>query len=201
MRLARTRHGRSEHIEVSLDPYPYPEQHLEVEERMVHLNEADLARVERENQQIALVFAARGPRLFDLPLGAPLERLSAGSRFGARRFFNGEPRSPHGGADYQARSGTPVLAAAAGRVVLAEEHFFAGQSVYLDHGDGLISMYFHLSEIAVEEGRSVERGERIGSAGATGRATGPHLHFGLRWRGARIDPAMLLGKAVPTIGD
>lgn len=87
-----------------------------------------------------------------------------------------------------------MLAPADGVVVLAEEQFFAGRAVYLDHGDGLISMSFHLSEIAVAEGQEVKRGQLIGRVGATGRVTGPHLHFGLRWRGARIDPAALLGE-------
>jgi murein DD-endopeptidase MepM/ murein hydrolase activator NlpD len=86
-------------------------------------------------------------------------------------------------------------------VALAGDFFFSGGSVFLDHGDGLISMYFHLQELAVEQGRDVKRGEVIGSVGQTGRATGPHLHMGLRWRGARIDPSLLLvsTEQIPTI--
>ncbi len=86
-------------------------------------------------------------------------------------------------------------------MVLAEEHFFAGNSVFVDHGDGLISMSFHMSRIDVTAGETVRRGQRLGTVGATGRATGPHLHFGLRWHGARVDPALLLGDpdAVPAI--
>ncbi len=94
-------------------------------------------------------------------------------------------------------TGTPVLAVADGRVVLAEEHYFAGKSVYVDHGGGLLSMSFHLSEILVEEGSEVKRGQPLGEVGATGRVTGPHLHFGLRWHGARVDPERLIGTVEP----
>jgi murein DD-endopeptidase MepM/ murein hydrolase activator NlpD len=85
------------------------------------------------------------------------------------------------------------MASARGTVVLAEEHYFAGKSVFIDHGDGLITMYFHLDRLLVEKGDTVARGQRIGTVGSSGRATGPHLHFGVRWRGARIDPLLLLG--------
>lgn len=133
-----------------------------------------------------------GPARFGLPLAPPLASLPAGGRFGSRRIFNGQPRSPHTGADYAAAEGTPVLAAAAGKVVLAADLFFSGGSVFIDHGGGLVTMYFHLSAIEVREGEEVAQGQPVGRVGATGRATGPHLHFGLRWHGARVDPAGLL---------
>jgi hypothetical protein len=187
---------------VEVGRYPYAEQRLTIEdESKVDLSPADLARVDRENARIAELWGRRTPRRFSLPLAPPLASLPAGGRFGARRVINGRPRSPHSGADFAARAGTPVVAPAAGTVVLAAEHFFAGQSVYLDHGDGLVTMVFHLSEIEVREGQAVRAGERLGRVGSTGRATGPHLHFGVRWRGARIDPALLLGppEAVPAL--
>ena len=110
------------------------------------------------------------------------------------------PRSPHTGADYAANQGTPVLAAEAGTVRLAEEHFFSGNSIFIDHGDGLVSMYFHMHELFVSPGDRVTRGAVIGTVGSTGRSTGPHLHFGLRWRGARIDPRPLFeGSALPRV--
>ncbi|MGH7819773.1 MAG: M23 family metallopeptidase, partial [Candidatus Binatia bacterium] len=117
----------------------------------------------------------------------------AGSPFGLRRFFNGEPRSPHAGIDIKAPSGAPVHAANRGRVALADELFFTGKTVVLDHGLGLFTLYVHLSEIAVEPEAIVEKGARVGRVGATGRATGPHLHFAARIGEARVDPEALLG--------
>lgn len=193
LRLSRWRAGRREQAEVTVGPYPYETEEIRLQDdRQVHLSPADLARHERERERVAALWNRRGPARFALPLAPPLAALPAAGRFGARRIFNGEPRSPHTGADYRAPSGTPVLAAADGVVALAADHFFSGNSVYLDHGDGLFSMYFHLARIDVREGDEVRRGQRLGAVGATGRATGPHLHFGLRWRGARIDPAPLL---------
>jgi len=191
--LVRWRGGRRETATVHVGEYPYEVQHIELQDdSTVHLSAEDLARARREGRAVGALWSRRGPRLFELPLVAPLDPLPESGRFGARRYFNGEPRSPHTGADYKASAGEPVRAAADGVVALADNHFFAGNSVFLDHGDGLITMYFHLSEIDVEEGSRVERGQVIGTVGATGRATGPHLHFGVRWRGERVDPEMLL---------
>jgi len=193
LELGRRREGRSESLTVRVGPYPYPEQRLEVEDRMVNLSAEDLARVERENREIAALWQRESQPRFTLPLAGPLAALPAGGRFGARRVFNGQPRSPHGGVDYSVAAGTPVLAAEEGVAVLVADHFFSGTSVYLDHGGGLITMYFHLSRVDVKSGERVARGTVLGAVGATGRATGPHLHFGVRWHGARVDPALLLG--------
>ena len=182
---------------VRIGPSPYPEQRLEVEDRYVAPSAAESARIEREKRRVAALFGRESERRFRLPLGAPLDPLPESGRFGARRVFNGQSRSPHSGADFTAAAGTPVLAADDGEVVLAEEHFFAGKSVYVDHGDGLLSMSFHLSSIAVAPGDRVRRGQLLGEVGATGRVTGAHLHFGLRWHGARVDPDLLLGRAAP----
>ncbi len=186
--------GETRHTaEVRVGEYPYPVQRLDIpDDSKVHLSAEDAARAARESERVAALWDLRTPRRFTLPLTPPLADLPAGGRFGSRRILNGEPRSPHTGTDYAVAAGTPVRAVAAGRVVLAEEHFFSGRSVFVDHGDGLISMYFHLSGVAVAPGDAVEAGEILGLVGATGRATGPHLHFGLRWRGARVDPAELL---------
>lgn len=202
MRLSRWRRGQEERATVRVSGYPYEVQHITLkDDSQVNLSSADLARVKEENRRIGALWALDTPRRFDLPLSAPLESLPTGGRFGSRRFFNNQPRSPHTGADYAAREGTQVLAIADGRVVLADDLFFSGGSIFLDHGDGLISMYFHLQESAVHQGREVRRGEVIGSVGQTGRATGPHLHMGLRWRGARIDPSLLLAppEQIPTL--
>jgi murein DD-endopeptidase MepM/ murein hydrolase activator NlpD len=108
------------------------------------------------------------------------------------RMITGQPRTPHNGEDIAAESGTVVVAMNDGIARLTVDHFFSGKGVLLDHGLGLYSMYFHLSEILVREGDPVARGQEIGKVGATGRATGPHLHWGVRLNGARVDPYALL---------
>lgn len=193
--VTRSRPGWKKELILRIGPYPYPEQHLTVPERMVHLSPEDLERSRRESARVAALWSRHTRPLFSLPIHPPLQPLPRGERFGARRVFNQEPRSPHTGVDYRAAAGTPVLAAEGGTVVLAEEHFFAGNSVFIDHGGGLISMYFHLAELAVREGDQVRRGQTVGAVGSTGRSTGPHLHFGIRWLGARVDPALLLEPA------
>ncbi len=201
--VTRTRAGHEERAQLEVGPYPYPEQRLEVADAKVHLAADDEARAARETREVAALWErAEGPVRFSLPLAPPLRPLPAGGRFGARRIFNGEPRSPHSGADYRAPAGTPVYAAADGTVALTGEHFFSGRSVFIDHGGGLVTMYFHLRRIVVAEGEPVRRGEKLGEVGASGRATGPHLHFGVRWHGARVDPALLLGEPdrVPSLG-
>ena len=193
LEIRRIRDGQLDRAVVSIGVYPYPVEHVTVEDRYVALSKADLERSQRERQRISALWSRTGEPRFALPLTAPLRDSPEARNFGARRVFNGEPRSPHSGADFSATTGTPVLATADGIVALAEEHFFGGNSVFLDHGDGLISMCMHLSEILVEADQEVRAGQVIGRVGSTGRVTGPHLHFGFRWRGARIDPAVLLG--------
>jgi murein DD-endopeptidase MepM/ murein hydrolase activator NlpD len=193
MELERTRAGERESVNIRVGAYPYPVQKLTLPKRQVDLSAEDLARVRRESREIARLWGRESDRRFELPLHPPLDPLPEGSRFGSRRIINDQPRSPHSGADYSASAGEAVLAAADGVVALVGEHFFAGRSVFLDHGDGLISMYFHMSAIEVKQGQTVSRGQVIGRVGSSGRATGPHLHFGLRWHRARVDPALLLG--------
>jgi len=134
-----------------------------------------------------------GPARFTLPLGEPVRPMSVGKSFGVKRVYNGKiAEQAHMGSDYDSPVGSPILAVADGTVVLAKEMFFEGNSVFIDHGDGLISMYFHLSELKVEAGQEVKRGQTLGREGSTGRATGPHLWFGVRWHDARINPKFLL---------
>jgi murein DD-endopeptidase MepM/ murein hydrolase activator NlpD len=190
--LARRRRGRRETTTVQVGKFDYPTQELTLPRRMVELSPEDLERVERENREMAHLWTREGPRRFSLPFAAPLDPLPKGGRFGSRRVINGQPRSPHGGTDYAAPEGAPVVAAADGTVAMVADQFFGGNAVFVDHGDGLITMYMHLSRVDVHEGEPVRRGERVGAVGSTGRATGPHLHFGVRWRGARVDPALLL---------
>ena len=122
----------------------------------------------------------------------PIPGTTSGSNFGHRRVFNGQARDPHSGADLRASTGTPIHAANRGRVVLAKDLFFSGNAVFIDHGLGVYSVYLHLSEIRVVPGQMLEKGELLGLAGATGRVTGPHLHWGVRVQNARIDPFSLL---------
>ncbi len=199
--VSRRRGGRTEQARIRVGEYPYAVQRLEVEEKMVHLSPEDAERARRESVAIAALWRRETRPRFALPLGAPLADMPRGGRFGARRVFNGEPRSPHSGADYAAAAGTPVRSAGNGVVALAGDFFFSGNSVFVDHGDGLVTMYFHLSRIDVREGDEVRRGQVIGLVGSTGRSTGAHLHFGARWHGARVDPSLLLGSpaALPSV--
>ncbi len=197
----RDRDGARERLRIGLGEYPYSVQRLTIKDQgRVDLSPENLARVQRENALIAKLWGRQGDARFSLPLGPPLQELPAGGRFGAKRIINGEPRSPHTGADYAVPQGTPVLATDHAVVALTGEFFFSGNSVFLDHGNGLISMYFHLHEMFVEQGEAISRGRSIGTVGSTGRSTGPHLHFGIRWQGARVDPSLFLGQpgVIPT---
>lgn len=200
--LHRTRRGSNERRTVTVAGYPYPVQHLKVAPEMADPPPDQLDRIRRENDRAAAVWELGGPRRFELPLRPPLEPLPDARSFGSRRVFNGQPRDPHSGVDLSAPKGTPVVAADRGRVVIAANHYFSGNSVFIDHGDDLVTVYFHLDQIEVREGENVERGQIIGTVGSTGRVTGPHLHLGARWHGARIDPTLLLGDpdAVQEIG-
>lgn len=190
----RIRAGRREAARIRVTNYPYPVQRIELEDSSkVDLSPEDLVRVRRDQARVKSLWLLAGPARFRLPLAPPLEEMGPAGSFGSRRFFNGQPRSPHSGADYPAAEGATVFSVAPGTVVLASDLFFSGQSVFVDHGDGLVSMYFHLSSMSVAEGMQLESRAVIGEVGETGRTTGPHLHFGLRWRGARVDPSLLLG--------
>jgi len=130
---------------------------------------------------------------FSLPLGAPASPLpKSEDDFGSLRTFNGRVESEHTGRDYPVNEGNAVRAIAAGRVVLADEHFLTGNTVYIDHGDGMVSASFHMISLSVKTGDEVKRGQTIGKVGATGRTSGTHLHLGIRWLAARVDPQPLL---------
>lgn len=166
----------------------------------------DLRRNERDQALVEKIWTKReGPARFTLPLGAPASPLPEPKGFGAKWIFNGKPDSSeiHSGIDYALAPGKPVLSVADGTVGVAEDLFFTGKAVFVDHGNGLVSMYFHLSEIKVQAGQDVKKGETLGLVGATGRLTGPHLHFGVRWHNARIDPQFLLDDPakIPAFGN
>ena len=127
------------------------------------------------------------------PFQVPIPGITGGRNFGHRRMFNDQPRAPHSGTDLKAAIGTEIQASNRGRVVLAKNLFFSGNAVFIDHGLGVYSVYLHLSEIRVACGDMIERGQVLGLAGATGRVTGPHLHWGVRITDARVDPFSLPG--------
>lgn len=185
----------AETLEVSAGDYP--QTHLQVAQRYVDLDPDDQARAARESRRIAEIYATRSNESDWLtPFIAPVQGAEGGRNFGHRRFFNGQPRNPHSGADLRAAEGTPVRAANGGRIVLAEDLFFSGNAVFIDHGAGVISVYLHLSRIDVAIGNHIERGQLIGLSGSTGRVTGPHLHWGIRVLDARVDPFTLPGMAL-----
>ncbi len=117
--------------------------------------------------------------------------------YGSQRIFNGKAQRPHWGLDFRVPAGTPVAAMNSGTVLLARFLYYEGNCVVIDHGQGLLTLYFHLSEFKVKEGDSVKRGQEIGLSGGTGRATGPHLHVAVRWQGAYLDPSRLMQMALP----
>jgi len=161
-----------------------------------------LAEIRREREAFAAVFSSgSAERLWEGPFMPPVPHEASVASFGSRRVINGAARAPHAGIDLAAPAGTEVAASNHGRVVLAGNFFFAGGSVVLDHGAGLFTMYFHLSELKVGAGAMVKRGDVIGLSGATGRVTGPHLHWGARLYNARVDPLQLLTKISPRAGD
>ena len=160
----------------------------------VHLSQESLARVKKERVQIAALWPAETTeRLWEGSFMMPVEGRP-GSPFGLRRWINGERRNSHSGMDIKAPEGQPVKAANSGRVALVGDFFFTGRAVFLDHGQGVYTMYFHLSKVDVAEGQKVSKGEVLGLVGMTGRATGPHLHWGVRVGGARVDPVSLLDR-------
>lgn len=178
--------------EIRLSEKKYPVQRLSVDPNMVQPPKKFWPRIEEESRIVGKALATiSAERFWKLPMVRPAPgRIS--SIYGLRRVFNGEPRTPHRGLDIAAAQGEPVLAVDDGIVVLTGDHYYAGQSVYLDHGQGVISAYLHLSKVDVTAGQTVTRGETIGQVGSTGRVTGPHLHFGLYVLGQAVDPEPLL---------
>ncbi len=178
---------------INVGSHAYREQRLTIENKsQVNPDQDQLDRIFGERRIIdAALNNFRGIRVDDISLAAPVAGPHSSS-FGSRRFFNDQPRSPHSGMDIAANTGTPVIAPKAGVVSATGDYFFNGNTVLLDHGQGFVTMYCHLSEIGVKEGQELASGDAIGAVGATGRVTGPHLHFGTYLNGAAVDPAIFL---------
>ncbi len=176
-------------IEVAVRDRSYGIRSITVPENQVKLSKADQDRAARERKEVQAALATTSPKkLWQGPWTDPVGG-GVSSAFGRQTRINGvlNPR-PHAGTDFEAAEGTPVRAPAAGVVILTGFHFFAGGSVYLDHGQGLISMYFHLSQIEANPGDKIKKGELLGLSGSTGRVSGPHLHYRIYLGQARIDP-------------
>jgi murein DD-endopeptidase MepM/ murein hydrolase activator NlpD len=184
--------GATQRFDIGVEPKQYASQHLKVPRGQVDLSPEDLARHERERAHVATVlgtFSDAAPATLAMVQPAPGRRSGT---FGLRRYFNGQPRSPHTGMDIAAPAGTPVVAANAGRVIDVGDYFFPGRTVILDHGQGLLTLYSHLSTIDARVGEPAAAGAPIGKVGATGRVTGPHLHFSVYLNTVAVDPALFL---------
>ncbi len=171
----------------------YPEQRVTIKDkRKVEPNLEDMARINREQPliEVAKNHWADNANV-DIDLMLPAEGPLS-SRFGLRRIFNGQPRNPHSGLDVAVPTGTPVLASANGTVINTGDYFFNGNTVFVDHGQGLITLYCHLSDIAVKPGDTLTRGQLLGASGMTGRASGPHLHWSVIMNGTMIDPEIFV---------
>jgi Peptidase family M23 len=172
-------------------------ENLKVADQFVNPNPEESARAEKESAHMHEIYASSNPeRLWAGRFRTPLDGVNTGHNFGRRRILNGEKRSPHTGLDMPAKTGTPIHASQRGRVVLAENLYFAGNAVILDHGLGVYTFYCHMSAIKVAVGDTVDAGKVIGLVGATGRVTGPHLHWSLIVNGARINPLQIVSLGV-----
>jgi murein DD-endopeptidase MepM/ murein hydrolase activator NlpD len=184
--------GTPRQLDFTVGARQYASQSLKVPPRQVNLSPADLARVAEERirtDRALALYTEPPPASLRLPQPVPGPRSSS---FGLRRIFNGESRNPHAGMDIAAPSGTPVLAPLAGTVVDTGNFFFNGNTVIVDHGRGLITLYCHLSAIGVKPGERVAAGDRLGLVGMTGRVTGPNLHWGVALNGVWVDPGLFV---------
>lgn len=176
---------------ITIHKEDYRVQHLKLPKNKVDLDSKTLKRVRLEQKEMSEAFRhISSEPLWNETFLEPVKGRISG-RFGSRRVINGQHKRPHSGEDIAAPTGTPVNAINRGKVVATVDHFFSGKGVVIDHGVGLFSMYFHLSEIDVQPGQILSKGDALGKVGATGRATGPHLHWGIRLNGARVNPYAL----------
>jgi len=177
-------------MSITVTPGDFGVQALSLPDKQVDLDSETLRRVEIEQRTMLTAMQRVTPRAWDGAFILPSDG-NIQNTFGLRRMINGQPRRPHTGEDISAPAGAPVSAINHGTIRLVADHFFSGKSVVIDHGLGLYSMYFHLSDVTVHAGERVAKSQVIGAVGATGRASGPHLHWGVRLNGARVNPLSL----------
>jgi murein DD-endopeptidase MepM/ murein hydrolase activator NlpD len=194
---AGSRHSFKREFTVAEATYPQIKVQLAVEKKFTEPNPEQTAQIEEANKIKADYFSrpATG-RSWDGNFSAPVEAETS-DVYGSQRIFNGEAQRPHWGLDYRVHTGTPVKAMNSGTVLMARFLYYEGNFVVIDHGQGLMTLYLHLSELKVKEGDAIKRGEVIGLSGGTGRATGPHLDVRVRWQGTYLDPARLLQLPLP----
>ncbi|MFT6518385.1 MAG: murein DD-endopeptidase MepM/ murein hydrolase activator NlpD [Candidatus Azotimanducaceae bacterium] len=179
----------------------YPVQRLTIpNDRKVNPYAQDMTRIRQERQDMDVAFAHFQDEAVQVDFSLPTAGR-ASSSFGSRRILNDQPRSPHSGMDIAAVTGTPILSPSAGMVVAQGDYFFNGNTVLVDHGQGLVTMYCHLSEISVQVGDKLDQGMLIGKVGQTGRVTGPHLHWSVSLNNARVDPALFLAEDPTVVAD
>jgi murein DD-endopeptidase MepM/ murein hydrolase activator NlpD len=189
--VVRRSGGREERLPIRVVKRPFPEERLTLPPAMVTPPEELEERIAREQALAAAVYrTAAAAKSWERGFTRPLEQQAAGN-FGRRRILNGIPKSPHAGQDYTAPAGTPVKSLAAGTVRLAGDFYYSGLTLFVDHGSGLVSVYMHLQKILAAQGEFVTAGQVVGLVGSTGRATGPHLHLGVRLFEQRVDPETL----------
>ena len=173
----------------------FPTEQLKVEKQFVEPDPEQQKRAEEDSKKMKAIYdTVTLEKMWDGAFHLPLKNVTTGGNFGRRRILNGQARSPHAGVDFPAMKGTPVLAAQRGRVVLAEELYYSGNTIVIDHGYGIYTLYAHLSEIDVKPGETVGSTAEIGKVGATGRVTGPHLHWGLTVQHARVNAMGIVEK-------
>jgi murein DD-endopeptidase MepM/ murein hydrolase activator NlpD len=170
----------------------YPTSALKVAPGFVEPPKETLPRIEEEQAEKKKVFSTTAPETLWSGRFEPPADAEVSGVFGSARVFNGVKKSQHTGLDFRVTTGTPIVATNSGTVILARPLYFEGNCVMIDHGQGLLTMYLHLSEFKVKEGEAVKKGQILGLSGGTGRATAPHLHFAVRWRGEYLDPRTLL---------
>lgn len=189
----KTSNGQKMSHQFNIKKKKYRTQRLKIKDkRKVEPTKEDLDRIWGETKLIkAALRYWRDSSIIDMSFIAPVNGRKSSS-FGLRRYFNDKPRKPHSGMDIAAKTGTPIIAPAPARVIETGDYFFNGKSVFLDHGQGLVTFYGHMNNIKVKTGNTVKRGDVIGTVGATGRVTGPHLHWGISLNNARVNPALFL---------
>ncbi len=194
--IVKSENSKEQIVRFIVNPKEYEAQYITIKNKnKVSPDKKSLERIGREKRQMGQAYRTWSDVSdIDLNFSLPVAAVRS-SPFGLKRFFNNQPRKPHSGIDIAAPEGTPIRAPAAGKVILTGDFFFNGQSVFLDHGQGLITMYCHMARIDVQENERVERGAVLGVIGQTGRATGPHLHWSVSLNKTRVNPEYFLSEA------